>query len=110
MKCLNIKQEMYFLLNNLGSKQSVNQILPTYVILQKKTFYKKIQQKLQRENYFQILLCLQNIKQKLYLKMKLLKQATYIICATAKLSSKKGLKTSFQAKFFIDFFDKFYLL
>ena len=38
----------------------------------------KILQKLQSENQFQALLCLQRIKHDLYWKMKFLKQATYI--------------------------------
>ena len=32
----------HILLNNLGSKQSDNEIWPVYIILQKKIFYQKI--------------------------------------------------------------------
>ena len=37
-------------LNNLGSKQSVNEIWPVYIILQKKKNYPKILQKPRPEN------------------------------------------------------------
>ena len=36
------ENKKYILLNNFGSKQSVNEIWPVYVILQKEIFYQKI--------------------------------------------------------------------
>ena len=71
------KKKKIELLNNFRSK--LMNLCPVYVILQKKKSYQKFPQ-------FQALLSLQGIKQKLYLKMKLLKQATYIIYVLAKLS------------------------
>ena len=40
------KNKKHILLNNLGSKQSVNEIWPVYAILKKEKFYRKILQKL----------------------------------------------------------------
>ena len=45
---------------------TVSEIWPVYVTLQKKKFRQKIQQKLGPENYFRALLCLQRIKHNLY--------------------------------------------
>ena len=73
----------FILLNNLESKQSVNEILPAYVILQKKKMYQKIPQKRRPEK---ALLHLQRIKHNIYWKMELLKQTTYIRYVLAKLS------------------------
>ena len=66
--------------------QSVNEIWPVYVILQKKNFHRKFLQKLWPENLFQSLLCLQRIKHNFYWQMEFLKQATYIKYVIAKLS------------------------
>ena len=73
-------------MNNLGKKQSVNEIWPVYVISQKKKIYQKIPRKLRPENEFQAPLSLQRIKHNLYWKRKLLKQATYIKYVLAKPS------------------------
>ena len=54
--------------------QSVNEIQPAYIILQKKKKFKKYLQKLRAENQFQALLCLQRIKHNLYCKMNSLKE------------------------------------
>ena len=56
------------------------------MLLQVKKFYQKILQKWQPENQFHALVCLQRVKRNFYWKMKFLKQATYIIYETAKLS------------------------
>ena len=53
----------FILLNNLERKQSVNEILPAYVILQKKKMYQKIPQKRRPEK---VLLHLQRIKHNIY--------------------------------------------
>ena len=52
--------------------QSVSEIWPVYVILQKKKCYQKNMQKLRPENKFQAILCLQRMKHKFYWKMKFL--------------------------------------
>ena len=65
-----------------------------HYILYKKKFGEKILQKLQPENQFQALLCLQRIKYNFYWKKKLLKEATYIRYASAKLT--KFVQTSIQ--------------
>ena len=44
------QNKKYLSLNNLGSKQSVNEIWPVYVLIQKKKFHQKILQKLRPEN------------------------------------------------------------
>ena len=48
-------------MDNLGSKQSIHEIWPVHVILQKKNVHQKIMQKLRPENYSQALLCLQSM-------------------------------------------------
>ena len=50
-------KKKYILPNNLGRKQSFNEILPVFIILQKKKKYQKILQKLQPENQFHTFLC-----------------------------------------------------
>ena len=45
-----VVKKKYILLNNLRSKQSVNEIWPVYIILQMKKFYQKILQKQRPEN------------------------------------------------------------
>ena len=68
------------------SSQSINEIWPVYVILQKKKIYQKILQKLGPDKWLQALLCFQRIKYNSYWKMIFLKQATYIRYVIAKLS------------------------
>ena len=105
----------------MTSKQSVNKIRPVGAILQKKRFYQKILQKLRPE-----ILCLQRIKDNLYWNMKFFKQATYIRYVLIKPSKfvqistlasadsflqmipwkLKRIRASFQATFFLEFFDK----
>ena len=105
--------------------QSANKIWPVYVIFQKKNFYQKILLKLLPENQLQTLLCLQRIKRNLYWKVKFLKCPAFIRYVIAKISrfakstcthpqspfyrgfseNQKGHGSSFQATFFIRFFD-----
>ena len=66
--------------------QSVNEIWPVYVILQKKKVHQKILRKLRPGNQFQALMCLQRIKHNFSWKTTFLKQATYIRYVLTKLS------------------------
>ena len=49
-KCVSTKQEIHFSELTWEVNQSVNEIWPVYVTLQKKTFYQSFRQKLQPEN------------------------------------------------------------
>ena len=75
IKCLSIKQ-IYFTESFGKQIQSVNEIWPVYVILQKNKFHQKFLQNLRPENQFQALLCLRRMKCNFYWQVKFLKQAT----------------------------------
>ena len=110
----------YISLNNLGSKYSLLMKFSQFMSYYKtKNFSKNFTK-------FQALLCLQRMKHNFYWHIKFLKQATYIWFVTANLSKfvqfstltstesflqkilwkLKGPGTSFQATFFVEFFDK----
>ena len=76
----------YISLNNLGSKHSLlmkfGQFMSYY---KRKTFVKKILQKLRPQNWSHALLCVQRIRYNFCQKMKFLKQAIYIRYVIAKL-------------------------